>query len=352
MRHPTSTILGLVLAFAFASGLYWLSVPLAWLLGPLLLTGALSLAGMEIRPPSALRRVGQLTVGATVGLNLTYEILLHLIAWLPWMIVSSLVAILASATVSVLLGMWALIDTKTAYFASLPGGLAEMANVGHQIGADPEPIALVQTVRVALLVIAVPPILFQFGVSSNPIQTFTDIPLYWLPPLLLGGAALSYLFGLVHLNNPWMIGATVCAAALTASSLISGHMPQPIFLLAQFFIGAAVGSRFRPFMIRRLPRVTFYGIISVGLLGLSMVAFSFLLAALAGVDATTIILATSPGGMSEMAATAQVLHLAVSTVVAFQIVRAVIVNAFAVHFWNGLSRLGFFAGLERFFGKR
>jgi hypothetical protein len=53
-----------------------------------------------------------------------------------------------------------------------------------------------------------------------------------------------------------------------------------------------------------------------------------------------------------MAATAQVLHLAVSTVVAFQIVRALVVNAFAVHFWNWLARLGFFSGLERLFGKQ
>lgn len=352
-RPPISTVIGLVLAFGFSCVLALFSVPLAFLLGPLVLVAGLSLAGMQIRPPRMLQRVGQLTVGATVGLNMTSEILLHLAAWLPLMVASAGFSVLVAAAASVLLGRWALIDTKTAYFASLPGGLAEMANVGAQVGADPEPIAVVQTVRVALLVLAVPPMLFHFGVSPSPVvQTYPDMALPWLPALLLGGAGLSYLFGLLRLNNPWMIGATIAAAALTASGLVTGHMPQPLFLAAQFFIGSAVGSRFRPFMIRRLPRVTFYGMISVGLLGIVMVAFSFLLAALTGIDLTTAILSTSPGGMSEMAATAQVLNLAVATVVAFQIVRALMVNAFAVHFWNGLTRIGFFAVCERAFGRK
>ena len=343
LRHPASTVLGLALAFAFSFFLYALSVPLAWLLGPLVFTGALSLAGMELNPPPWLRRMAQLTIGATVGLNLTAEVLARLVLWLPLMIGMALAAILASALVSVLLGIWARLDTRTAYFASLPGGLAEMANVGAQVGADPEPIAVVQTVRVALLVLAVPPVLVAFGVSLSPdVVPPPDISLAWLPVLVAGGGALAYLFGLLHLNNPWMIGATICAAGLTAAGFVQGHMPQPIFLLAQYFIGVAVGSRFRPFMIRRLPRVTFCGALSVGLLGFTMVGLSFLAAALTGIDATTLILAGSPGGMSEMAATAQALHLAVSTVVAFQIVRALMVNAFAVHLWTLLTRLGFF----------
>jgi membrane AbrB-like protein len=287
-----------------------------------------------------------------VGLNLTYEILIHLVAWLPLMIASAVASVIASAFVSVLLGILAKIDTQSAYFASLPGGLAEMSDIGAKLGANPEPIAVVQTVRVALLVLAVPPILFQFGVSTDQIgQNFPDLPLLWVPPLVAGGAALAYILGRAHLNNPWMLGATIFAATLTASGIVSGHMPQPIFLAAQFLIGVAVGCRFRPFMIRRLPRVTFFGTLTVALLGMSMVAFSFLVALISSIDVTTAILATSPGGMSEMAATAQVLNLSVATVVAFQIVRALVVNGFAVHFWNLLSWFGLFTTLQKLFGR-
>ena len=350
--HPLSTILGLAAAFAFSFALYEMSVPLAWLLGPLVMSGALSLSGLQIKPPALLRRIGQLTIGATVGLNITSTVLLHLLGWMPLMLLSAVFSVLASAVIAVLLGMWALIDTKSAFFASLPGGLAEMANVGAAVGADPEPIAVVQTVRVGLLVLAVPPLLIHFGISRDTdMLLLAPISLWWLPVLVVGGGVFAYLLGLLRLSNPWMVGATIWAAALTAMGSLSGSMPQLIFLAAQFFIGFAVGSQFRPYMIRRLPRVTFFGMITVGLLGLVMIGFSFLVATMSSIDVTTAILATSPGGMSEMAATAQALHLAVSTVVAFQIVRALTVNSFAVHVWTGLSRIGFFTRLEKLFGK-
>ena len=162
----------------------------------------------------------------------------------------------------------------------------------------------------------------------------------------LGGAGI----GIGHIFGNYLSGAMrhPAAAAAQRGTLFLGFA----FAEATGLIGFAVGSQFRPYMIRRLPRVTFFGMISVGLLGIVMIGFSFLVGAVSSVDVTTAILATSPGGMSEMAATAQALHLVVSTVVAFQIVRALTVNSFAVHVWTGLSRAGFFARLEKLFGKR
>lgn len=351
--HPASTIITLSGAFLFACLLYAASIPLAFLLGPLIFTAALSLMGFDVRTSLGLRKMGQLTVGATAGLNLTSTILAQLFAWLPLMLASSIMAVLASALISVLFGIWANVDRMSAYYAGLPGGLAEMANIGAEAGADPEPIAVAQTVRVGFIVVVVPPTLVLFGVTpGGPATIVPSIDWIWLPVLIAGGGAFAYVLGAMRLNNPWMIGATIWAAALTSSGIVSGHMPQPIFLLAQYLIGTAVGSRFRPFMIRRLPRVTAFSIVTVAMLGLVMIGFSAVLIQFVDLDLTTAILATSPGGMSEMAATAEALHLAIATVVAFQVVRAMTVNAFAMHFWNGLNRIRFFDAAERLFGKK
>jgi uncharacterized membrane protein AbrB (regulator of aidB expression) len=54
-------------------------------------------------------------------------------------------------------------------------------------------------------------------------------------------------------------------------------------------------------------------------------AFGALLSALAGINPGVAVLATSPGGIAEMALTARVLHLGVPIVTAFHVTRMVVV---------------------------
>ena len=82
-----------------------------------------------------------------------------------------------------------------------------------------------------------------------------------------------------------------------------------------------------------------------------MVGYAGLLSGLSDLDFITAVLATSPGGMSEMAATSQTLQYDVALVVAFQVVRAVMVNSMATVYWTILSRSGFLTLVERVVGR-
>ena len=210
--------------------------------------------------------------------------------------------------------------------------MRKWATSAEQIGAHPEPIAIVQSLRVALIVILVPPVLIVFGIAQrHPCRTATPL----LPVRISWCCWRSARSGrcscmLLRLNNPWTIGSMICTAALTSNGFVDGRMPPPVFFAAQLLVGYAVGARFRPAMIWTLPRVTAGGAVTiVAHRGSVMVGYAGLLAGLSDLDFITAILATSPGGMSEMAATAQTLHLSVALVVAFQMVRAVMVNSMA-----------------------
>ena len=346
-RPGISTLAGYALAFLLASGLHALAVPLAWILGPLLVAAALSLAGVKLTPPVWLRQFGQLAIGATVGLNMTAAVLVQLVGWFPLMVISGLVMIAISAVFSVLLARLARIDTRSAFFANLPGGLAEMGNVGERAGAQPEPIAIVQSLRVAIIVLLVPPLLIILGYSRVPPSTDPILSAPSVVLLLVAGSLGALLLHALRLNNPWTIGSMLCTATLAANGIVAGHMPTAIFFLAQLLLGYAVGSRFRPGMIRKLPRVTAAGAMTVLGIGAIMAGYATVVSIIFGLDPMTAMLATAPGGMSEMAATAQTLHLGVALVVAFQMVRAVLVNSLASVYWAAFSRSGLLALLER-----
>jgi len=97
----------------------------------------------------------------------------------------------------------------------------------------------------------------------------------------------------------------------------------------------SLGVRFRAEFVRTAPR----WLMAVGAGTVVMIAlcagFGALLAWGTGLHPATLVLGTSPGGISEMAITAKVLQLGVPVVTAFQVCRlvAVLLLVAPVHRW-------------------
>jgi membrane AbrB-like protein len=325
-------------------------MPLAWVLGPLIAAAAIGIAGLQLPAPTMARRCGQLVIGSTAGLSMTSSVVAGLPAWLPLMIVTALFSIFVSATFSTLLARFARIDGKTAFFSVLPGGLSEMGNIGATIGARMEPIAFLQALRVGIVVLLIPPLMVAHGLYQAP-APIPDLPAESVALVLaasLGGALLA---NGARLNNPWMVGALVGTAILTALDLTQGRMPHLVFAIGQILIGYNIGTRFQRDALRRLPRIAVVGVSMIVAMVAVMTLYGIGLAQVAPLDAAVAILSASPGGTAEMAATAQILHLPVALITAFHVTRAVLVNGFATYYWHGLSTVGYLPLLERLWSR-
>ncbi|RAI43804.1 AbrB family transcriptional regulator [Rhodoplanes roseus] len=338
-RLRAAAVTGLVLLLAAAAGFVAeaLRIPLPWILGPLAASAAVAMAGL--RPGGGLqhgRRFGQLVVGAQVGLGLTTPVLGRILLNLPLMVATALFAIAVAALIAPLFGRVTGVDRRTAYFAMMPGGLAEMANIGAAVGAAAEPIALAQTIRLSLVVCLLPPLVLLLDLHGEIAALAARTP---LTPLLTGLTLACALAGVgatmvVRLNNPWMIGAIFGAAVLAATETVHGRVPVPLYDIGQLLIGISIGARFRREVVLRMLPVCLATIGTVLLLSGVMAAVAGGVTAMTGLDYGTAVLSTSVGGIAEMTVTAQTLHLDVALVTAFHFVRAVLVNGFAAHFWT------------------
>ena len=121
--------------------------------------------------------------------------------------------------------------------------------------------------------------------------------------------------------NAWVIGPLVVSILLTAFDIRLSAIPEWLIHLGQLFIGLSLGVRFTPAFLRRAPRyMASVAICSLFALLISA-GFGLLLAKLSGMQPTTTILATSPGGIAEMSLTAKNLELGVPIVTAFHVAR-------------------------------
>lgn len=324
-------------------------VPLAWILGPLIVTAIAAMTGFTVFAPLAGRRLGQVLVGASIGLNITAPVLWLMVIWLPVMVVTSLVAITLGAIVTVPFAALSGTDRKTAYFSMMPGGLSEMANLGMAAGARGEPIAISQALRVGLLVCVLPPLIIALDIHGtvDELASMHTLPLMDTALVLVMGLAGVGLAQLARLNNPWMIGALTGAGVAAATGLFFGHLPQPLYWFGQFMIGISIGARFKREIVVRLPRVVFASTIFILTLAALLFGYAALISAWSGLDLASATLGASPGGLAEMSITAQSLHLSVGLVTGFHVVRAFIVNAFASKLQTLFDRAGLFAAIER-----
>jgi len=343
-------VVSIVAAILTGLTFHILSVPLAWVLGPLIATSILSLSGLPVFRSNPARRVGQLVIGCGLGLHVTGTVLAEMLGWVPLMVVISLLAITVTTFFSVFLARVARIDRVTSYFALMPGGLSEMANIGARIGATSEPIALAQAIRVAFVVCALPPAIIALGIHGTfePYGGEIKSLSYESLPLLLGVSLVGvWIMTKVGANNPWMLGSIITAAVLSSNELVAGAMPRPVFYTGQLLLGMAIGARFRQEIVMRLPRLSVMITLFTFVVTVSLFAVGMVIAMLTSLDPATAALASSAGGIAEMAITAEFLSLNVALILGFHVVRAMLVNGISATLFHLFTRAGFFDRVER-----
>jgi uncharacterized protein len=328
-RHPLAKVL-LLYAGAIAAGYVasWLGVPLPWMIGPLVLAGAASGLGANVKVPVATRPVGQVVVAAAVGLSFTPVAVVAVVEQIVPMVAVALLTILAGFITAGVLMRLTKIDVVSASLASVPGGPVEMAALASRYGVAPGPVAFAQTMRIALLVLIIPPVLVAIAGGAPDVATVLmggelDLPGAGL--LLAIAAAGGFAFRLVRISSPFFLGALGFSAAAAALSLPVSMPPYVILASAQVLLGVWLGCMFDRDMLMRSRSFIPAALVSTLVLLVLCVAMAFGVSALTGIDWQIMVLATAPGSVTEMALTAKLLQQGVAMVTAFHLVRIFII---------------------------
>jgi len=157
----------LLLSAAVATASGWiasrLGIPLAWLIGAMLASAAISLATGALVVPRGLYRSGQIVVGVSVGLTVTGAVFDRIGPHLLLVPVLAMVSILLGRLMVPLLVWSSGLDRRTAFFSLVPAGISEMADLAQSKGADGGAVATLHATRVFLVVLILPAIITGLG---------------------------------------------------------------------------------------------------------------------------------------------------------------------------------------------
>ena len=308
---------------------YLLAVPLPWMIGPMVFSAGLALLWRSARVPRITRPIGQMVVASVVGLSFTAESVTALGQLVLPMVLVALLTIVAGFIAAAVLMRLADMDVVAAGLSSIPGGPVEMAALAEHHNVPPAPIALAQTLRISLLVLIIPHVLVAIsGGAPNAALTVGERSLPGMLLLFALAVAGGLLFRWLRITSPFFLGALGFNAAATAFALPVSMPPYWVLAGAQILLGVWLGCMFDRETLARTRAFVLAAIVSTGVLIVLCAGMAFAIAAVTGIDWHTMILATAPGSVTEMALTAKILNQQVAIVTAFHIVRIFIILPF------------------------
>lgn len=314
---PRRTVIDVAetLAIALAGGvtLALLQLPAGLVSGSVIAVAAAALLGRPVNMPLALARVCYVIVGILLGTVVTPETLRGVATWpasIAILMLASMAMMLATSIYLRVVHRW---DPLSALMGASPGSMAQVIALSTELGGDLRAIAVVQTIRVLLLVVGLPNGLALFGLvvpAMAPVRGPAGMSVLGEMALLVAVAtAFAVAFQRLRFPGGLLFGAMAGSAILHGTGTIDAALPWWLGSSAVIVLGGLVGSRFANTTARML--VGFLGA-AFGSFAVSMaVATSFVLIVLHfyPFPVANVAIAFAPGAQDTMMVLALALHL-------------------------------------------
>jgi uncharacterized protein len=321
----TAVVAGAVaVSLAFAA----IGVPSPALFGGLVagLVRALARRG-RVRVPGPAATAAQAVIGVAMGALVDLATLRAVAEnWLSVLLVT-LATLVLSLGAGLLLRLQRGISPVTGAFSMIAGGASGIIAMARELGADERMVAVLQYLRVLLIVVLMPVVaVVAYGGSAGGDGPVTGSPGPGWPTGLLftvGCSVVGLVVGrLVRLPVAALLGPMVAAAVVDLTGLGGGaEVPGPVETAAFLVIGLQVGVSFTRESLRTVGRALPLALaVIVGLI-LACAGMGAVLAAATGVSALDGYLATTPGGLYAVLATASDSGADVTFVLAVQVLR-------------------------------
>ncbi|WP_225725251.1 MULTISPECIES: AbrB family transcriptional regulator [unclassified Nocardia] len=233
------------------------------------------------------------------------------------------------------------VDLPTATLGLLAGGSAAVVACADEMDADPRRVAFMQYLRVAMVALSAPALASMLshgdGLAADARSVTASVTNPDLPHWMLFGrgdqvAGLSiavmlcvagiWLGRRLNMPSPALIGPMLITALLTALGVTHGYAPTNLLKDLLFvIIGFEVGTRFTRGVVIEMARMIPGMTLTIVALSGAVAALAFTVALFVDLELSDIYLATTPGGINAVLATAESMNANLPLITSVQSLR-------------------------------
>ncbi len=282
----------------------YFSVPLAWFLGPMLVTSVVSLLGFKTKMPKLVLSIILIFLGLYIGNYIDKNLFsqIHQWAWTSFIMFSYI--IVSVLLVSKYLQKFSGYGKKTSLFSAAPGALGPLLILAEDEKSDLSQVATSHLIRL-IIIITVFPFFVQsfygFGTENLNEKIIENQDTLDLLILIFLSLILIYLFDKLRLPAALLSGTLVASGFLQITEIATYKLPPNIVDYCLLILGSSVGCRFANKTFYDIGKNALHSFVATFLLVLLGVIAAFAAGFVIDKNFFTLLLSYCPGGIYEVA---------------------------------------------------
>ena len=282
----------------------YFKIPLAWFLGPMLITSLASLMGLKTKMPRLVLSSILIILGLYIGNYIDKDLFSQMQNWIWTSFIMLIYIILSVLIVSKYLEKFSKYEKKTSVFSAAPGALGPLMILAEDEKTDLSQVATSHLIRLIIIITVFPFIVNSFYEVErvNVYQEiFIDQNLYHLFILIVSSIILILLFEKIKVPAALLAGTLVASGSLQIADVASYEVSPDIIDYCLLILGASVGCRFANKTFGEIGRNAFHSFVATFLLVILGVAAAVVAGLVIEKNFFTLLLSYCPGGIYEVA---------------------------------------------------
>tara|TARA_B100000686_G_scaffold351733_1_gene451317 strand:- start:873 stop:1964 length:1092 start_codon:yes stop_codon:yes gene_type:complete len=282
----------------------YFNIPLAWFLGPMLVTSIMSLAGIKIKMPKLILSIILVLLGLYIGNYVDKSLFSQMHQWAWTSLIMLAYIIISVLLVSKYLQRFSGYGKKTSIFSAAPGALGPLLILAEDEKSDLSQVATSHLIRLIIIITVFPFVVNSFYDAENIklVETIVENQnIFHLLVLVVLSIFLIIIFDKLKIPAALLSGTLVASGLLQITDIASYKLPPNIIDYCLLILGSSVGCRFADKTFNEIAKNALHSFVATFFLVVLGLVAAFVAGLVIDKNFFTLLLSYCPGGIYEVA---------------------------------------------------
>ena len=282
----------------------YFDVPLAWFLGPMIVTSAVSLGGIKTKMPRLVLNGVLIVLGLYIGNYIDQSLFSQIHQWVWTSLIMLAYIVVSVLLVSKYLQKFSGYEEKTSIFSAAPGALGPLLILAEDQKSDLSHVATSHLIRLIIIITIFPFVVNSFYDQENIklVETIIeDQNISNLFILLALSILLIIIFDKLKVPAALLAGTLVASGLLQITEVASYKLSSNIIDYCLLILGSSVGCRFANKTFNEIAKNALHSFVATFFLVLLGIVAALVAGFVIDKNFFTLLLSYCPGGIYEVA---------------------------------------------------
>ena len=296
----------LVIAISIPSAIIadYFNIPLAWMLGPMIISSISALAGLKIKMPKIALSSVLIILGLYIGNHIDQNLFNQMTNWIWTSVIMLIYIIICILVVAKYLQKYSGYGEKASIFSAAPGALGPLLILAENEKTDLSQVATSHLIRLIIIITLIPFIIVNNVVTETLIiDNFDYMAQNHLNLLMLIIASVIFIliFDKIKVPAALLSGTLFASGLLQMTDVATYKLPVASINFCLLILGASVGCKFAKKTVKEIANNSLHSLVATIILIILGLIAAYVATFVVDTNILTLILSFSPGGIYEVA---------------------------------------------------